>query len=322
MLPLITLEEHFVSRNFKDARYSREAIQNRFPTSTVAENLTLGPKRLQDMENGDVSLQVISHVPSAASSLEICQMANSELCEAVEKNDTRFAGFAMLPMSDPAAASEELTRCVKEYHFVGALVGEHVNGRRYDDKFFWPVFEKAQELDVPIYLHPAAPTPERLAHFEGNYSKEVATLLSVYAWGWHSDTGLHILRLFASGLFDQYPRLKIIIGHMGEMLPFMLDRIAKRIDSKVQTNRTLRTVWNENIWVTTSGMFSVTPFACLLRAVKIDRILYSVDYPMSTNEEGKEFIEDVRKSGLVTDDELEMIAYRNAAKLLKLRDTR
>ena len=98
-------------------------------------------------------------------------------------------------------------------------------GRYYDDSFFWSVFERAQELDVPIYLHPTATHADLAALYQGNYSNEVAALLSMYGWGWHSETGLHILRLFASGLFDRFPNLKIVVGHMGEMLPYMLDRI-------------------------------------------------------------------------------------------------
>ena len=125
----------------------------------------------------------------------------------------------MLPMSDPTAASDELTRCIKELNFVGALVPNHTNGRYYDDAYFWPVFGRAERLNVPIYLHPTSPPPGLEPHYEGNYAHSTANVLGSYGFGWHSETGLHVLRLFASGLFDKYPRLQIIIGHMGEMLP-------------------------------------------------------------------------------------------------------
>jgi len=262
---------------------------------------------------------VISHNTVAGlSSLDDCQKANDELFRGVQENKSRFAGFAMLPMHDPPAAVAELTRCIKELNFVGALVSNHVDGHYYDDESYWSIFERAQELDVPIYLHPTFPPKDMMSHYKGNFPDQVAFFLSSFGWGWHSDTGLHILRLFASGLFDRYPRLKIIIGHMGEMLPFMLDRIYAFTSKMVRRERNMKKVWDENIWVTTSGMFSLPPLACLLRAVKMDRILYSVDYPFASNEEGSQFIEEIKKSGLVTEDELAMIAYRNAETLLKI----
>lgn len=225
----------------------------------------------------------------------------------------------MLPMHEPPAAADELQRCIKTHGFVGALINNHVNGKFYDDPTYWPVFERAVELDVPIYLHPTFPADEMAKHYKGNYSDQTALLLGTAGWSWHTETGLHILRLFASGLFDKHPKLKIIIGHMGEMLPFALDRILPLSRAFGKRERDLLTVWNENIWVTTSAYFTLAPLACLLRMCKIERIMYSVDYPFSSNEQGVPFVEAMQESDLVSDEQLQMICYKNAETLLGVK---
>lgn len=319
--PLITLEEHFFSETTRawasDA--APTAIQH-FPPPITTKLSNLGDERLKDMDAGSVTLQVISHGPTNGSApTEICRKANDELKSAVEGSKGRFAGFAMVPMNEPAAAAEELERCVKTLGFVGALVNNHEKGRFYDDAFFWPVFSQCQALDVPIYLHPTIPGPA-MAKGSGNYPEIVAQGLDSYCWGWHSETGVHILRLFASGLFDKYPTLKIIIGHMGEMLPYMLDRIIRFAKKQwPERQRDLQTVWDQNIYITTAGMFSVPPMACLLRVCKIEHILYSVDYPFSSNEEGKDFMDELGRSGLCSKEELDKVAYGNAQELLGVK---
>jgi predicted TIM-barrel fold metal-dependent hydrolase len=173
MLPLITLEEHYASSKVVDSYYSE------FPRHMVSKLKSLGDERIQDMDKGDVSHQVISHGPLIASP-STCLETNDELAVAISKNSKRLAGFAMLPMQDPKTAARELARCVKELGFVGALVDNHLDGQFYDDDRFWPVFEKAQDLDVPIYLHPTFATDSALEHFQGNYDREIGAALSAY----------------------------------------------------------------------------------------------------------------------------------------------
>ena len=319
--PLITLEEHFISSAARTHSSDSDPLGiNRFPPPIAKILSDLGNDRLKDMGAGNVALQVLSHCPTNGSApIEICRKANDELKSAVEASKRRFAGFAMIPMKEPTAAAEELERCVKMLGFAGAVVNNHEKGRFYDDEFFWPVFSQCQELDVPIYLHPTIPSPQ-MAKGSGNYPDIVAQGLDTYCWGWHSETGVHFLRLFASGLFDKYPRLKVVIGHMGEMLPFMLDRIVRFTKKQWPARkRDLQTVWEQNLYVTTAGMFSVAPMACLLRVCKIEHVLYSVDYPFSSNEEGKEFIDDLARSGLCSKEETDKIAYGNAEELLGVK---
>ena len=146
-----------------------------------------------------------------------CRRGNDELAQACKENDKRFAGLAMLSMLEPDAAAMELERAVKELGFLGALINNHEDGTFYDDQKYWVVFDKAVELDVPIYIHPSFPSQAMAEHYKGNYSDQVAFMMSIASWGWHAEVGHHILRLFAAGLFDKYPSLKLIIGHDGEM---------------------------------------------------------------------------------------------------------
>jgi predicted TIM-barrel fold metal-dependent hydrolase len=318
MLPLITLEEHYVSPRVSKASAAARAHYAHFPPNILSKLECLGDERIQDLDKGNVSLQVISHGPGDIAPL-ICSAANDDLASAISKNPTRLAGFATLPMREPVAAANELERCVKKFGFVGALVDNHLNGQFYDDERFWPVFEKAQELDVVIYIHPSFASDSMMEYYKGNYDDSVAIALSAFGWAWHTETGLHILRLFASGLFDRFPKLKIVIGHMGEMLPFQLERIFPMSERWGKRERGLREVWRNNIWITTSGMFSLTPLACLLQTASIDHVLYSVDYPFSANEKGLKFFEEIEKSGLIAGKDLEMFAYRNAENLLRVK---
>jgi predicted TIM-barrel fold metal-dependent hydrolase len=316
-MSFITLEEHYLSTKVPKDSKDLE-IWSKFPSPTVSKLESLGDERLQDLKNGSVSLQVLSHVPLDGSPA-VCTEINDDLALNISKSAGRLAGFAILPMEEPKAAANELSRCVTEHGFLGALLDTHLHGQFYDDERFWPVFEKAEELDVPIYIHPTFASEPILEHYKGNYDDSVALALSAFGWGWHAETGHHVLRLFASGLFDKYPKLKIIIGHMGELLPFQIDRtagVAKRWGNR---ERDLMTVWRNNIWITTSGMFSLAPLACLLQTTTIDHVLYSVDYPFSSNETGMEFFEKIKKSGLISGDDLEKFAYKNAEVLLKVK---
>ena len=322
--PLVTLEEHFFSAAMLQGGANSYSEQLKHLPGLSEKLADLDKLRLESMEVGKVSFQIVSHAPGPLSP-DQCQAANDQLAAAVKKNPDRFAGFAVLSVTDPAACSTELTRCVRELGFVGALIDNHaVKGPSpayYDGPEYLPFWETVQDLDVPIYLHPTWPTDNMLSLL---YTGETIPLgasksISTSGFGWHSDVATHILRLFASGLFDRLPRLKIIIGHMGEMLPFMLERIFQLSPRWGARTRSFKTVWDENIWITTSGDWSVNPMACILRNTKIDHILYSVDYPFARNEDGLKFMEDLEQSGLVTPEQLEMIAFRNAEKLLGVK---
>lgn len=311
---LIALEEHFDSQAFD----ATDALHEKLPAQLHERLQDIDEGRIKDLDAGKTSLQVISHV-SYPTPVDKCVQANDKLAAACKKFPKRFAGFATLPMQEPDAAAKELERTVRDLGFVGALINNHTeSGEMYDDEKFWPVFKMTVDLDVPIYIHPTYPAETFSSHYSGNFSPMAGIMMSTAGWGWHSETGLHVLRLFASGLFDKYPNLKVVIGHMGEMLPYMLDRICHSSRHWGHFKRDLRTVWRENIWVTTSGLFTLPPFECLLKMSPMEKIMFSVDYPFSTTETGLQFVEEIEKSGLLSKEQLEAFCHGNAEKLLNV----
>ncbi len=310
--PLIALEEHYDSGLFA----TQDELHANLPPHLHDSLHDLENERIKALDNGKVSIQVISHI-GCPTPVKECIAANDKLAAACKKNPKRLAAFACLPMQDPSAAADELSRAVKELNFVGALINNTADdGSFYDDEKFWPVFERAVELDVPVYIHPSYPVES--SHYAGNFSTAAKVMMGASGWGWHSECGLHILRLFASGLFDRLPKLKVVIGHMGEMLPYMLDRTAKNASRWGHFERDLKTVWRENIWVTTSGLFTLPPLRCLLETTPMEHVMYSIDYPFSTNETGLAFVEEIERSGLLTGEQLKDFCYQNAQRLLKV----
>ncbi|CAN8106568.1 unnamed protein product [Discula destructiva] len=320
--PIVTLEEHFISQ----ASVNCASPPNEVPLKdtieafdAMTEIYELGPKRLADMDAGQVTMQVISHGPGVYPTAH-CRATNDQLADAVRAHPTRFAGFADLPMNEPEEAAAELRRTVKGAGFVGALVDSHTTaGRYYDGPEYDVLWTAAVELDVPIYIHPTWPSEQ---FFEAYKSPElmdtVNTAIMSFGWGWHSDVAVHILRLYAAGIFEKFPALKVIIGHMGEMLPFMLQRIQRISGRWGEKKRSFMDVWNSNLWITTSGNWSLDPLACILRNTAKDRILYSVDYPFAKNAGGLKWLEELEESQMVSAEELEGIRWKNAANLLRL----
>lgn len=326
--PLITLEEHFC--------YSREVLYDshdgknpytfllQYMKGMGERLLDVGKLRLEAMDQGHISLQAVSHAPMAPKlDANQCRAANDALAGHIRANPERFGGFAVLPVGDPSQAAEELGRCVRELGFLGALIDSHADdGTYFDHEAYLPMFQAAQDLDVPIYLHPTWPIDAvKETLFTGNFNPAVSTLLGGSTFGWHSDVAVHFLRLFASGLFDKLPGLKIILGHMGEMLPFMLQRVS--LTSRFWgLKHDFETVWARNVWITTSGNWSVDPMACILRNTPISHIMLSVDYPFNGNEGAEKLLSDLQQSGMVAAEDLDAIAYRNAEKLLGIKATK
>lgn len=244
--------------------------------------------------------------------VELARSANDYLANAAAANRSRFAAFATLPMSAPEAAADELERAVSELGFVGALIDGHTGGRFLDDHSFWPVLERAQRLAVPIYLHPTEP-PEavRKAYYDG-LPGAAGQLLATAGWGWHIETGMHVLRMVLGGVFEQFPRLQLIIGHMGEALPFMLARSSRSLNQV--TAKPLEQYVTDHLHFTTSGLFTYPPLLCLLLVVGADKVMFAVDYPYSDNELGRDFL----LGAPISPEDKEKIAHGNAERLLGL----
>ena len=186
----------------------------------------LGEGRIAAMDAAGIDVQILSNVPGVEAveipqAVELARQANDAVVAAATEHPDRFLGFATLPMRDPDAAVAELERTVRDHGFVGALINGHVDGRYLDDQFFWPVFESAEALDVPIYLHPTVPPrPVIDAYYQG-LAPAVSAKLAVAGLGWHIDTGIHCVRLILGGVFDRFPKLQVIVGHHFEALSWM-----------------------------------------------------------------------------------------------------
>ncbi|KZM27161.1 uncharacterized protein EKO05_0004701 [Ascochyta rabiei] len=314
---LIALEEHVISPSL-EAEATASGDFQLGPPGIFEKLKDVGAGRIAAMDAGNLSIQVLSQLPGSGSEdPEGCRKANDAVRSAIEAYPTRFAGFAVLPMGHPEEAVAELERAVTRLGFRGAMIWNHLkNGTYYDGAPFDALFAMAEKLDVPIYLHPTAPTLEMLQTlFVGNYDAQTTDALSSYAWGWHVDVGTHVLRLYSAGLFDRFPKLKLILGHNGENLSGFIDRID---GTDLRSNSTFDRVWNTNIWITTSGFFSVRNFQQLRLVTPIERIMYSVEYPYHSMIDGWEFVQKLVESKVLLGGEIDLFAYKNAETLLKL----
>ncbi len=322
----IAIEEHFLADGFREFMKRAASSQTGGSSRTFAAELEakmsdLGATRLKDMDAGGIDLQVISHTASAVvplpgdEAVRLTREANDQLASAVAAHPDRFAGFATLPMTDPEAAADELERAVHSLGFKGAMINGTTNGRFLDHPSFLPILERAVALNVPIYVHPEVPPAAvREAYYSG-LDPAVNFSLSAAAWGWHSEVGIHALRLILAGVFDRLPTLQIIIGHMGEMIPFMLARsnnVLMRVAKHLQ--HTVSEYFLQNFSITTSGFFTEPPLLLALQVIGADRIIFSVDYPYSSNEQGRAFLD----SASISPADKEKISHLNAERLLKL----
>jgi predicted TIM-barrel fold metal-dependent hydrolase len=284
----------------------------------VKQIADLGEERLRHMDAAGIDLQVLSFGQpgpqgfAADIAIPMARDANDILAAAVAKHPGRFAGFAALPTADPHAAARELERCVTELGFKGAMIHGHTQGAFLDEKKFWVIFEAAEKLGVPIYLHPAMPHPDAVKAYFAPYEE-----LQGSAWGFAIDTSCHFLRIVFAGVFDAYPGLKMILGHLGEGLPFAMHRLndhsvfsARRRGLKKAPIEYLR----DNLVVTTSGNWYEPAFVCTLLALGADNILFAVDWPYEANNVGIEFL---RKLS-ISEADREKIAHLNAERLLRI----
>jgi predicted TIM-barrel fold metal-dependent hydrolase len=256
-----------------------------------------GPLRLEQMDAASIDFQILSlfdpgvqDETDVARAVDMARRANDDLAESVRENPNRFGGFATLATQDPDAATAELERAVTELGLVGGLINGHCQGRYLDDPAYQGLFEGAEDMGAPIYLHPTTPHPAVMEAWFGPYVDDGLHLAS---WGFGAETGTHVLRLIYSGLFDKFPRLQMIIGHLGEMLPFAAYRI-DRYYGLGGSGKRLQKLPSEylrhNFHVTTSGNFCPPAFACTLEVMGADGVMFSVDYPMDDNQTGAEFM--------------------------------
>src|SRR5262245_57843392 len=327
---IVAFEEHYTVPAIV-SRIDPAAIRRRgFPAPDIVWGQTLkrnelaqlGDARIADMDASGITLQVLSvagpgaDVVPGADGIALARDYNNALFEATSRHPDRYQGFAHLPMHSPDAAADELERCVKELGFCGLLVNGPTDGRFLDDPMYAPILARTAALDVPLYIHPGVPSEAvRDAHFNGlpgNFSFQLAAS----TWGWHAETAVHVLRLALSGTLDRHPGLQIVVGHMGEAIPFMLDRIDETTaaEAKKHLRRSVRQTILDQVWITTSGFFTMVPFVAALMTFGADRIMFSVDYPFASNVRARAFLDALP----VSTADREKIAHGNADRLMNL----
>jgi 2,3-dihydroxybenzoate decarboxylase len=314
-MKVIALEEHYWDRELA-GHFTERGPEMRVPA--LQERLyDLGALRIKEMDEAGIDLQVLSHGAPATQRLDaepavrMARAVNDRLHAVVKANPARFAGFAVLPTADPKAAADELERAVTKLGFKGAMVHGLTNNAFLDEKRFWPIFERAAALDVPLYLHPAVPHKAVIDVYYREYLDQFPNLMTA-AWGFGVETATQGIRLVLSGVFEKYPKMKIILGHLGEGLPFYLWRIDMALARTKVSN--FRDIFRDRFWITTSGNFSTAALLCCLLEMGADRILFSVDYPFVPNPPGVKWMEHVP---LGPEDKAKIL-HGNAERLLKL----
>jgi hypothetical protein len=317
---IITLEEHITTPDIaKAAPMALSSVA--FLQAIQAKLLDMGEGRIADMDAAGITMQVLSVAANtvdkldAAMANELARDANDRMAAAVRAHPDRFAAFATLALQDVDKAAAEFERAVQQLGFKGVMLNGAANGQFLDHPRFTPILEAAQALDVPIYLHPAPPPKPVMDAYYSGLPDGLGAILSTAGWGWHVETGMHSLRLILAGVFDRFPKLKIILGHMGENLPFSIARAELSL-GRVANNlkRPISEYFCEHFYLTTSGYFTTPPFLCMQQVIGIDRIMFSVDYPFSPNTVGRKFLDNLA----LCPEDLEKITHRNAEKLLKL----
>jgi hypothetical protein len=266
-------------------------------------------------------MQVVSHGANSPSSLnhpeavELCRKVNDSLAEQISQHPTRFRGFATIPLHDPDAAADEMRRCVNELGFVGTLVMGTCGGLFLDDGRFDPVLAAAEEVDLPIYVHPGVP-PDAVTntYYEGHWPSAIRFLFSSPAFGWHAEAGVHVLRLILSGALDRHPGLKLLSGHWGEFVAGWLDRLDETIGGAKFLDRPVSDYYRRHVWITPSGMYSQNRLKFFLAEVGAERIIHSEDFPYVVRDNVSDFIEQAELS----DNERSAIAHGNAETVMRI----
>lgn len=313
---IIALEEHYSDHELAAHFTGPDAVR----AGPVAERLyDLGELRLKEMDEAGIDVQVLSHsAPSlqklpAADAVDLGRRVNDRLREFVQRHPDRFAGFAALPTADPEAAAMELERCVTSLGFKGAMLhGLTAEGQFLDDKRFWPIYARAEALQVPIYLHPSVPHPAVREAYYQEYAADFPVLIRA-GWGYTVEAATQAIRLVLSGVFDAHPRLQFILGHLGETLPFLLGRIDSALSRPGNKPVRFRETFCQHFHITTSGFFSDPALLCCVMEMGVDRILFSVDWPFESN---KAAVDWVRRVPFSAEDRAKLMSG-NAERLLR-----
>lgn len=317
-MKIVALEEHTFPRDILLAA----GLDLGSRASRKADELDdLGEGRLRAMDAAGVDLQVLSALAHVVQQLEPARAAevssalNDRMAATVTAHPDRFRAFATLPMSAPGQAVSELRRAIDGLGFLGAMIHGQTNGVFLDHPSVEPVLAAAERLGVPIYLHPAPPPPAVQEAYYSGLQPDLAAALATAGWGWHAECGMHVLRMIVGGVFERHPALQLIVGHMGEGLPFSLARADAMLSPLIKDHAaSVAETVQRNVYITTSAYTTVAPLQCALTVLGADRILFSVDHPFADSAQGTAFL----RAAPLSPGDREKIAHGNAERVLGL----
>ncbi|KRN99282.1 amidohydrolase family protein [Companilactobacillus kimchiensis] len=334
-MKIITVEEHYESAKITQAINQQTGInskpsisndmqkymKNSLPSPGIMQDVT--KQRLDFMDQYGIDKQILSYGNSSPQNLDpkisipLCQKANDELALTIANNPTRFGALAVLPVGDPIAAANELKRSITKLNFNGVLLKGNYQGKFFDDPFFFPIFEMASKLDIPVYFHPSfIPTDISDHYFKSDQWSDIVTgIFSSAGYGWHMDVGIQVIRMILSGIFDKLPNLKLISGHWGEMVPMFLERLDDELNNYSGLQKSFSDYYRQNIFVTPSGILNNPQLNFILVEMGPEHIIYSIDYPYKQPDNTQTFLE---KTDL-TPTELEAFSHGNAERIFNLK---
>ncbi len=328
-MKIITVEEHIYLKSVCDeiSKYYNEDSENTkaaggkglpyYPDFELYESSDL--KRINDMDKNGIDKQILScpvqtQILNSNDALKIVKKANDELAEIIKRHPNRFGGFGLLPWSNIKDSVKEVKR-IKE---VLKLEGIILSGRPsmeavfLDDERYYPILEAIEKSGLPLYLHPAPPLKDVQEKYYNGLGKQLSARLSLYGWGWHNEVGVQIIRMILSKTFEKFPKLQVIVGHWGEMVPFFLSRLDQALPKEItHLSKSITEVFKSNFYVTPSGIFDYPQLKFCIDVLGADRIIYSVDFPFIGNANAKEFMDNAQ----ITNEQKELILYKNANKL-------
>ena len=315
-MTLIALEEHVLPADLVDQVWPTPIA----PEALTAKLADVDEQRLRVMDDAGIDMQVLSvtapgsqQVP-AGYTAKLSQTLNDRCADAVAAHPDRFKALATLPTQDPGAAIVEVKRAITELGFCGVVINGHTQGQFLDAPEFDELLSVIEELDVPIYLHPTYPPRQVAEVYFSGLPGQTGRALATAAWGWHAETGLHVLRLAAARVFARHPKLQVVVGHMGENLPFSLMRADTMLSRADPGAPSAAEVIREHVYITICGYTTTPPLLCALQVFGADRIMFSSDYPFGDPVEHSQFLAEAP----ISPADRDKIAHRNAQNLFRL----
>ncbi len=276
--------------------------------------------RMQEMDKYDVDMHLLALTSTGVQMMEadravaVAEIGNDRLHEAIQRHPDRFTGLATIAVQDPPRAVKEIERAITKLKLNGIMINSHTNGEYLSEQKYWPILEAIEDLNVPLYIHPRAPIPLMAKAYKTDHLEHAI-------WGYQAETGLHGLRLITGGVFDQFPKLQVVLGHMGEGIPYWLYRLdfmygRVKIDfGRRKLKLTPSEYFKHNFYITTSGMNWEPTLKFCIEAMGADRIMWAIDYPYQDHPDAVEFMDAAR----ISEKDKQAIYHGNAERVFKIK---